>query len=59
VEFGRRFGVAQPAVVGRLERLVARAAPFIPRVKEIGYDTRLTTQLMELMKKRLAELKPS
>ena len=57
VEFGRRFGVAQAAIDSRIDRLISRAAPFIPRVKEIGYDARVTKQLIELMKKRLADLK--
>lgn len=57
IEFGKRFGVAQVAVEKRLNRVTAHAAPFIPRVKEIGYDARVTTQLSELMQKRLADLK--
>lgn len=57
VEFGRRFGVAQQAVERRLERLTTLAEPFIPRLPEIRYDARLTTQLAELMKQRLADLK--
>ena len=56
VEFGRRFGVAARAVEKRLDHLTTRAAPFIPRLKEIGYEERLTKQLEELMKKRLADL---
>ncbi|MDP2274568.1 MAG: HipA domain-containing protein [Archangium sp.] len=56
VEFGRRFGVAARAVEKRLDHLTMRAAPFIPRLKEIGYEERLTKQLEELMKKRLADL---
>ncbi len=56
IEFGKRFGVLQPAVESRLDRLVARAAPFLTRVKEIGFDARLTKQLVDLMKKRLAAL---
>lgn len=58
IEFGKRFGVAQPAIDARLDRLGSRAAPFIPRVKEIGFDARLTKLLRELMKKRLADLAP-
>ena len=57
LEFGKRFGVAQPAIDARLNRLTTRAAPFIPRVKEIGFDPRRTRLMMELMKKRLADLK--
>mgnify|MGYP001610409921 FL=1 len=57
IEFGKRFGVARVAVERRLDRITSQAAPFIPRVKEIGYDARVTTQLSELMKKRLADLK--
>lgn len=57
VEFGKRFGVPQQAIDSRLDRLISRAAPFIPRVKEIGYEARVTKQLIELMKKRLADLK--
>lgn len=56
LEFGKRFGVPASAVGAQLDRLRARAAPFIPRVKEIGFDTRPTKQLTELMKKRLADL---
>ena len=57
IAFGKRFGVAQAAVEARLNKLVERAAPFIPRVKAIGYDARVTKQLSEFMKKRLADLK--
>ena len=57
IEFGKRFGVAQAAIDSRLDRLISRAAPFIPRVKEIGYEARVTKQLSELMKKRLADLR--
>lgn len=56
IAFGARFGVTKVAVEGRLKRLLARAAPFISRVKEIGYDARLTKQVTELMHKRLADL---
>jgi serine/threonine-protein kinase HipA len=57
IEFGKRFGVARVAVERRLDRITTQVAPFIPRVKEIGYDARVTAQLSELMKKRLADLK--
>ncbi len=57
IAFGRRFGVAQQAVESRLDRIVAHIAPFTARVSEIGYDVRVTKQLMELMKKRTAELR--
>ena len=57
VEFGKRFGVAPQAIERRFDRLTAQAAPFIPRLKEIGYEPRLTTQLTELMNKRLADLR--
>jgi serine/threonine-protein kinase HipA len=54
--FGARFGVASRAVENRLDRLLALSAPFIPRVKELGYDGRLTSQLIDLMRKRIADL---
>lgn len=57
IEFGARFQVSARAVEARLDRLVARAKPFISRVKELGYDARLTKQLADLMKKRLDDLK--
>jgi serine/threonine-protein kinase HipA len=57
VEFGGRFGVPRAAVEARLSRLVMKAAPFAARVKEIGFDERRTLQLVELMKKRLADLR--
>lgn len=55
--FAERFGVPPRAVENRLDRLLAQASPFIPRVKELGYDARLTAQVVELMKKRLADLR--
>ncbi len=57
VAFGQRFGVPGRAVEATLRRLTTLAAPFIPRVKELGYDARTTKQLVDLMKKRTAELK--
>lgn len=57
VELGRRFGVAQRAVENRLDALVERATPLFPRVKEIGFEARITRQLGELMKKRAADLR--
>lgn len=57
VEFGQRFGVPSPAIEARLDRLTATAALFGPRLKELGYDARLTTQLTELMTQRLLDLK--
>lgn len=56
LRFGQRFGVAQKAVDARLNRLTSRAMPFVHRVRELGYDARITRLLMELMKKRLADL---
>ena len=56
IEFGGRLEVPQKAIASRLDKLTARAAPFIPRLKEIGFDPRTTRQMSELMKKRLADL---
>ena len=57
LEIGRRFGVPPTALSAQLDRLINRAITFIPRVKEIGFDGRITKQLTELMKKRLADLR--
>ncbi len=56
VEFGRRFRVPPRATASRLDELTQRAAPFIPRVKEIGFSAATTQVLVELMKKRLNDL---
>lgn len=56
LQFGKRFGVAEAAISTRLDRLLASAPPFLPRLKEIGFNDRLTKQLQEFMKKRLADL---
>lgn len=56
LELGQRFKVPVKAIEARLDRLVALAAPFVGRVKEIGYDARTTKQVAELMTKRLADL---
>lgn len=57
IEFGKRFGVAPSAVEARLDRLVSRAAPFIARVADLGFDARNTKLLADLMKKRSGDLK--
>lgn len=57
VEFGSRFGVPRKAVEERLDRILTRAEPFIPRVKEIGFDARTTQMLVNLMRKRTADLR--
>jgi serine/threonine-protein kinase HipA len=57
-QFGQRFGVPAIAVERRLDRLLESAPPFLPRLKEIGFGDKLTRQLQEFMKKRLADLRP-
>jgi serine/threonine-protein kinase HipA len=54
--FGTRFGLPPRAVERRLDALCSKLRPFIPRVKEIGFDERLTRQLEELISARLADL---
>lgn len=57
LEFGTRFDVPARAIENTLAQLTTAAAPFIPRVKELGCDARTTKQLVDLMKKRTADLK--
>ncbi len=57
LEFGSRFNVPKKAIESRLDRLTALAAPFVARVKEIGFDDRVSRHVITLMKKRIAELK--
>ncbi len=57
VELGRRFHVPSKAIAARLDKLLRLAHPFIAQVKEIGFEPRLTKQLVDLMKKRFADLK--
>lgn len=56
LSFGTRFGLLEKAVAARLDRLCTKLTPFVDRVKEIGLDDRLTRQLEELMRSRLANL---
>lgn len=56
VEFAERHGVPAHAVSGRLDRLLARARPFLARAAELGFDARTTRLVTELMKKRWADL---
>ncbi len=58
IEFGRRFGVPAAAVESRVGRLIEKATPFLPRLEEIGFGDKLTRQLRDFMKKRLADLRP-
>jgi serine/threonine-protein kinase HipA len=57
LEFGKRFGVPSRAVEARVDRIISRAQPFLPRLSELGYEPRRTTQLKELLTKRLGDLK--
>jgi serine/threonine-protein kinase HipA len=56
LSFVTRFGLLEKAVATRLDRLCTKLTPFVDRVKEIGLDERLTRQLEELMRSRLANL---
>ncbi len=56
IDFGRRFNLPARAIASRLDRMIGLAAPFIARVKEIGFEPRTTKLLIDLMKRRLADL---
>jgi hypothetical protein len=44
------------AIESRLDRLLGAAKPFGSRFDELGFDKRLTKQVAEQFKKRLADL---
>lgn len=56
LEFGQRHGVAARALALRLDRLVARARPFIARLDALELGQKRTRQLADAMTTRLDAL---
>ncbi len=59
IALSERVGVPGPALEARLDRMCARAAAWVPRLKEVGFDARQTKVLTELVTRRLADLAPT
>jgi serine/threonine-protein kinase HipA len=53
IEFGGRFGLSPKALTVMLDRLIGRAAKWIPRITEIGFEPKIERFLMQEMKKRM------
>lgn len=56
VDFGRRQSIPLRALEAMLDRLTTLARPFLAKVSQIGLPAAQTKTLVELMKKRLADL---
>jgi serine/threonine-protein kinase HipA len=54
--FGERIGIRRAAVEQLLDTIAKRAAPWLPRVPEIGLDDKRGAHLARVMAERLAEL---
>jgi serine/threonine-protein kinase HipA len=57
LEAARRWGLAARAARRGLDEIADSAAPWIDRVEEIGFDSRTSELLRQLMTQRLAELR--
>ena len=56
VKFGGRYGVPEKAVLTMIQRLCAKAVPWIARVGEIGFDERTTATLKRELQTRRSKL---
>jgi serine/threonine-protein kinase HipA len=56
VDMGERFGVRTKATVTMLDELLERAAPFIDRFGEIGFEARRTNDLQRTARARIEDL---
>ena len=57
INFGKRFGVREPAMTRILSELTERSAPWIERLSEIGLSEKQTVDLKKIMVKRREDLK--
>lgn len=57
VAFGARVGIRPAAVEGMLDTLCKRVATWLPRLSEIGLETKRQTQLARVMEERLDALR--
>ena len=55
--FGNRYGVREEATARLLDQLCERAAPWLPRLEEIGLEPRRTADLRRTIAARLEELR--